>query len=712
MRPSRKYTIMSKYFLVSESALDTALATGAFDPDSMLLTEESGIHRFAVAENIDGYRLANEPPSLGMALLGVEWLAFLKDDGGTPGEVFRRVARVIKGMLSPPIHLPRQWSEYHHKNLLTFFALPRDVSSFRWVADINSSIRCVRFDSLSSSEAEVDLAKFAPKPWPEKITEIVSQFANKAIEEREATKIAPIAQEFDLEAIGSASVVEGRSYEEWEAYLSDSQKSVLKHSVGDSIRILGPAGSGKTLALCLRAIQISRDKNVQAQGSRLLIATHSWAMSERIDGVLRTLNGGISPDAITVFPLLSLLELHAGHIGQQRTNVIGDDSSEGRLKSIEIIGETISKLEIRKHPNVADWIGIALSAPKDSRQRLELMLDLYDEISGVLSACGVAPDDPESIQAYLAASREDWMPPFETIADRGFVIAVYHSFMQELVDRSAITTDQFILDSIRVLETFTWRMRKETEGYDYIMVDELQIFDPQERTALQLLGRSRQGVPFITAEDPAQGVFSSLNARRSPSDNAPVYLETVHRFNEQLFEFISFIYRQFPLNALPLRIHETRGSGTQRPSIRTCASEDEAVDLAAKLVSELNAAAGPSDRICVVTLGDVDAKIYSSLTELGLNSIRLESFDDVERLAYSKRSIVVSPWQFVGGTQFSHVVVLALGISTPTSQFGRLREMVSVYLSCSRAAESLNIFCAGYVPLVLANATDEGLLDA
>jgi len=701
---------MREHLLISESALDAALATGAFDSGSMFPKEEGGIHRFSIGESTVAYRLANEPPGQFLALVEAKWLASLKDDGGAPSEVFRRVARVVKGMKSPPIHLPRHWSEYHHKNLLTFFALPREVSSRRWVVEINSEIRCVKFDYLTSPGSEVDIANFAPSAWPDDIVDIIAQFAAEEIRELEPSSFAAIAQEFDLETIGSRSVVEGRSYEEWLNLLSDSQKNILKQDIDASVRILGPAGSGKTLALCMRAIQISRDKDVQTQGRRLLIATHSWAMSERIDGVLNTLNGGISPDAITVFPLLSLLELHAGHIGQQRTNVIGDDSSEGRLKSIEIIGETISKLELTNHPGVADWIGDAVSAAKDSRQRLDLTLDLYDEISGVLTASGVSPDDPESIQEYLGSSREDWMPPFVTIADRGLVIAVYRSFMQELIDRSAITTDQFILDSIRVLETFTWRMRKETEGYDYIMVDELQVFDPQERTALQLLGRSRRGVPFITAEDPAQGVFSSLNARRATVENVPVYLEVVHRFNEQIFEFISFIYRQFPLNALPLRIHDTRGAGTQRPSMFSFASEEEAIAAASTLVANINAGAGPSDRICVVTLGDIDAEISGRLAELGLKAIRLESFDDVERLAYSKRSVVVSPWQFIGGTQFSHVVVLALGISAPTSQFGRLREMVSVYLSCSRATESLNIYCAGYVPLVLANAADEKLL--
>lgn len=701
---------MSDYLLISEAALDAALTAGALDPDAMLPTEEGGIHRFAIGDSVVGYRLANERPAQILALVGTEWLAFLKDDGGTPSEVFRRVARVIKGMKSPPVHLPRQWSEYHHKNLLTFFALPREVSSLRWVVDIRSDIKCVKFDFLTSSESEVDLANFTPSAWPDDIADIVSRFSAEEISERETTSFAAIAQEFDLEAIGSGSVVEGRSYEEWLKFLSDSQTSVLNNDIDASVRILGPAGSGKTLALCMRAIQISRDREVQAQGKRLLVATHSWAMSERIDGVISTLNGGIFPDAITVFPLLSLLELHAGHIGQRRINVIGDDSSEGRLKSIEILRETVSKLEITHHSGVSGWIRDALSASEDSRQRLDLTLNLYEELSGVLTASGVAPDDPESIQDYLASPREDWMPPFETIADRGFVIAVYRSFMEELVDRSAITTDQFILDSIRVLETFTWRMRKETEGYDYILVDELQVFDPQERTALQLLGRSRRGVPFITAEDPAQGVFSSLNARRAMIEKAPVYLEVVHRFNEQIFEFISFIYQQFPLNALPLRIHDTRGSGTQRPNMLSFESDDEAIIAACKLVAQINPSAGTSDRICVVTLGDVDQEVSARLTELGLKTIRLESFDDVERLSYSRKSIVVSPWQFVGGTQFSHVVVLALGISAPTSQFGRLREMVSVYLSCSRATESLNIYCAGYVPLVLANAADEKLL--
>lgn len=112
----------------------------------------------------------------------------------------------------------------------------------------------------------------------------------------------------------------------------------------------------------------------------------------------------------------------------------------------------------------------------------------------------------------------------------------------------------------------------------------------------------------------------------------------------------------------------------------------------------------------MVTLGDVDAELIASLQGHGLVVTRLESFDDVEQLSYRRRSIVVSPWQFIGGTQFAHVLVLALGINEQTSQFGRLREMIAVYLSCSRAADTLKIICASYIPPVLSDASEQGFL--
>lgn len=702
---------MSEFILVTSSALDAALVSGGFSSDGVL-PKEGNIARIKLSDKVIGYRIANEPDYPFFALITVKYLHNLRSTGVRTADIYRRIARVVTGLKSLPVHLPRQWSEYHYRNFLTFFATPREFSNLRWVVEFEGDIKCARFDFLSSEDSEVDLQSFSPKPWLPSFDVLVQRLLEVEVSEKAQQAASPMAQEFDLSAIGSASIVEGRTYEEWQRHLTEPQAQLLDIAFEKPVRIVGPAGSGKTLALCMRALKLSRDSEVVAQGRRILVATHSWAMSERIDGVLTALNAGSAPGFITVFPLLSLLEIHAGHIGQHKTDVIGDDSTDGRRKAIEIIANIISRLDVRGRLNISTWISESLAAAPDSRARLDLNINVYEEISGVLTASGVAPDDSESIQNYLGASREEWMPPFDSVHDRAFVIEIYKRFLQDLIDRGAITTDQFILDSIRVLETFTWRMRKETEGYDYIFVDELQLFDPQERASLELLGRSRSGVPFNTAEDPSQGVFSSLNAHRISYKNEPVYLDTVHRFNREIFDFIYFLYQKFQLNALPLNVHNEREAGAERPRLYITENQQSAIIKATEICKDLDIHSSSDQRVCVVTLGDVDTQIYANLIKARLQVTQLTSFDDVEQLSYSRRSVVVSPWEFIGGTQFAHVVVLAAGISNPRSQFARLREMISIYLSSSRAADTLHIVCAAYVPAILEEAREQGVLQA
>lgn len=292
---------MNKYILITESALDSALIGGGFSDETMLPIEQGAVHRIDLPEPFTGYRVANETEKPIFALVGIDSLELLKLEGGRPSEAFRRIARVLKGVKSPPVHLPRQWFEYHYKNLLAFFALPREASNIRWVVDFGAGSKFARFDFLTSEASEVDLTTFAPTDWPTGYSDVATTLLNST--PSQATGTADhntLSREVDLETIGSASIVHGRAYEEWERYLTDPQRALLKQPVDTPLRIVGPAGSGKTLSLCMRALQISRDQNVISQGKRILVATHSWAMSERIDGVLNSLNGGLPPEGITV----------------------------------------------------------------------------------------------------------------------------------------------------------------------------------------------------------------------------------------------------------------------------------------------------------------------------------------------------------------------------------------------------------------------------
>ena len=700
---------MSKFVVITSHALDQALMNSAFSEGTMLPKEENGVFRFDLSEGIIGFRCGTEPGTPHFALISIDCIETLYLSGVKLADAYRRIARVVSSMQSPPVHLPRQWSEYHFKNLIAFFAASKDVASYRWVSEIESRYKAVKFDFLSADSSEVFLQKFTPEPWPQDFADLLQNLISHEVK-RDGDKHEGLASEVDLTVIGSKSIVQGLTFEAWRERLSPLQIEVLDEVIEKSIRIVGPAGSGKTLALCMRALRIARERSVISEGKKVLIATQSWAMSERIDGILVDLNGGVFPSHITVYPLLSLLDAHVGGIGQRRIDVIGDDSSDGRRKMISMLHSILDDSSHIQSPGVSDWILDGIRGKADGRARLDLVGYLYEEMTGILSATGVSPDDGESVKFYLNGAREDWMPPFRLFDERVFVFGIYERLLRELIDREAITTDQFVLDSIRVLETFNWRMRKETEGYDFIFVDELQLFDPQERAALELLARSKQGVPFVTAEDPSQGVFSSLNGRHNTPADETVYLDTVHRFNRDIFEFISFIYRKFPLNAIPLRTNEGPSDASKRPVVVICDRMEDSLDFAVDTAEKSSSEVKGSGRICVATLGDCDAEITAKLIDRGLSATRLSGFDDVEQLAYSRKSIVVSPWEYVGGTQFSSVIVVTSGISSPASQFSRLREMISVYLSCSRARDQLVIVCDSYVPSVLLEAAELGLV--
>lgn len=705
------------YILITESALNTVLTQRLFNEDGLPEAQEvKDLRTITLSDGIECFATTSDNESPYCALVSRAAIKTL--EARTTYyfmDFWGRIARVVKSLKSPPIHLPRPWAEFHFQNRLSFFALPKTSGNYRWIADTDGGRQCVRFEQLTSGSSEIYLAEHCPAPWPEPWEEFKHWLHTLDSAANSNPQADALVEEVDLRVVGSGSVVQDRTYDVWLGHLSPEQKKVLNQPVLSSVRILGPAGSGKTLVLCMRAIKLARSPDTISQAKKILIVTHSWAMAERIDSALEALCGGSAPSTITVLPLLYVLQLHGGQIGRNVIDVVGDDSQGGRIAALGIIREILSGLgEKDKTPQSrSEWLVGALQSPSDSRSQADLALNIYDEFTGVLAAEGVAIDDGESIRRYLSATREDWMPPFPRVADRRFVLDIYRRFLSLLSDRGSITTDQFVSDTIRVLETFTWRMRRETEGYDFIFVDELQLFDSQERLALELLGRSGAGVPFTTAEDPSQGVFSALHRRQAAGGvNTSVYLEAVHRFDRQIFEFIKFIYQKFPLNTFPLRVDAKKFEEQGKPFAFRTASDEAAVALLAKRVTKSISRdlADKRDRTCVVTVGDIDALSVAAIENLQISVTQLRSYDDIEQLSYRKRSVVVAPWQFIGGTQFTNVIVLAAGVQKPNTAFGRLRELTALYLACSRATKSLEIICGAYVPPLIDEAIDAGLL--
>lgn len=636
--------------------------------------------------------------------------------GGTdPKEVFARILRMIRATTKFPIRLPSSWSEYHFKSLIAFFALPRTVDNVRWIAEIDDSQKSVKFLALTTPGKPQELEKFVTPVVPDLRAQVDT--AVKTTPTLAPARDSGLVDRVDFDAIGAAAISKSLTFEQWLGELNPNQREVLDTASG-SVRIVGPAGSGKTLTLCMRAIAQIRAAELAGRPIRALFATHSWAMAERVDDTLIGLNEGQPVSSITVYPLLQVLNDIVGGSILRGLRLLGDDSTDGRrlqigylIDSLTTIG--VSDIALLRAQGLSPECASALEG--DGPARAEVVENIYEEINGVLLAEGLIPGDRRKEEDYLSRARADDLPPFPLRGDRAMVLLIYREFLSRLREREFITTDQLVSDATKVLETFTWGVKRESEGFDLILIDELQLFDAQERFALALLASAPEETTFVTAEDPSQGLFSSIlpawqkdvptrNSRRQVELTAPL------RFTPGILSFVYHLYLAFPLNAHALSI-ETLDSHEGRPQILQATSEEDALRRASELAKSVASQLAPTSRLAVISVDGSAEKIAKSLRDTGVsNTVNILSLDDVDRLSYARRSVVVGEWQFLGGTQFTHVIVVGTHGVAGKSTFMRVRELTALYVASSRAARWLSLVLAGDIHSEVSSAIEKDLL--
>ena len=633
-----------------------------------------------------------------------------------PAEVFARILRTIRSTAKFPIRLPISWSEYHFKSLIAFFALPRTVDSVRWIAEIDDSQKSVKFLELTTPSKPQELEKFVAPTTPnlrEQIDAAVSATTYKAAE-----KDKGFVDRVDFDAIGSAAISKSLTSEEWFDKLTPAQKDVLEIDPGSSVRIVGPAGSGKTLTLCLRALSQVKMAERAGQPIRALFATHSWAMAERIDDTLTGLNAGQPVSSITVYPFLQILNEIVGGSILRGLRLLGDDSTDGRRLQMgyildSLLAITATDRTLLRAQGLTSLYAEAIE--QDGAARAEAVENIYEEINGILLAEGLIPGDRRKEGEYLSRVRGDELPPFPLRGDRAMVLLVYRGFLLRLREREFITTDQLVSDATKVLETFAWGVKRESEGFDLILIDELQLFDAQERFALALLASSPEETAFVTAEDPSQGLFSSISPawqKDVPSRKVrrQVELSAPLRFTPGILSFVYRLYRAFPLNAQALSI-KALDSQEGRPYVVQETSVEEAMRHACELARSVAGQLASTSRLALISVDGSAASLANSLRGLGVrNTVEIVSLDDVEKLSYARRAMVVGEWQFLGGTQFTHVIVVGANGMAGKSTFMRLRELTALYIACSRAARWLCLVLAGESHPEVLRAIEEGLL--
>ena len=263
----------------------------------------------------------------------------------------------------------------------------------------------------------------------------------------------------------------------WMSLVSEDQKAFILAPADKSIRLRGPAGSGKTLALMLKAVRELLEARKSGDNVRILMVTHSWSLATEISDSKDALGLGPLPE-IDVFPLLEIAAaISPGSSGGGSYKLIGNDSFSGKLAQLDEI-ESLLEAFIS-----GDWVTFKGDVTRslrdrfdsdDPEERMALAWDLLIEFGSVIGAAAIFPG-AGSESRYNSLERAAWMLPLANHADRRVVFELYSRYMESLDSRGLWTGDQVLADLLNDLQKHSWNRARRSEGYDLIFVDEFHL---------------------------------------------------------------------------------------------------------------------------------------------------------------------------------------------------------------------------------------------
>lgn len=639
--------------------------------------------------------------------------------------VLERCLRAAMILERPGQTLPRSWAPYNHENFTIFY------STTIAMGVLGRSAQSI-LQKHPGGTPHMLVASFLPVARAEDLhcyalpAEAENAFLQAAT--RYADALVSLPQAVDGHLFGrlaaSALPFGARGLTEWKSLLTPAQAAFLSTEIVGPTKIRGAAGTGKTLALMLKAVHDLYRAVDEKRGWRSLLLTHNWSSAETIRSALATIDErGLlrEADRARCLEVMTLQTLATSALPIKNTPdvlPISEDGHDGKMMQLEMIDSLVE--DLRK----ADWAVFRTGCSREFRERVEaprgsadsrlLSWDLLNEFACVISASRNTTRDD-----YLGQERRPWMMHLGRGADREVVYLLHERFRSLMHEGlNALTTYDVINDYLRLLDTNAWHLLRRKDGYDTLLVDEFHLFNKQEILVFQYLSRDPSKTPpAVLALDPRQSPVESFlgfkadkrhpAARVFAGDNIKeVRFDQVFRYTAEINALLNVLEQcwfgfepklEDEHNALP-RVTTSTGP---RPSLMRVPDLSRALDEALRTAREALSGAQRSASAAVLCLAPSTFEaLVRRIAALGReHECRLvDSRDSSEALSTIGRRYVVSQPEYVAGAQFDLVVVVDANESQAKAgadDLLRLRRVLSgLYLAISRAKKDVRLVAA------------------
>lgn len=620
--------------------------------------------------------------------------------------------------------IPPKWRPYHTGKLLTFEADRFDRQSSgdkgsvgRIVLEVSKGFSYHVFGFLLDRSGNTPLSAISPPKGI--VDEIINALPSALTAGLQG--IGDIDGTYNLEGHRTEAGSRSRTADGWYSQLLTShQRRFVDHDMADGVRLTGDAGTGKTRALAVKATRYI--ENPVNDKRRLLFLTHATQTVEDVERMILEMSPDQGLQALAAEParlVVTTIYALANSVMNFRLKELAPiflDGHSGKRFQADILNTVIEKY--RKD----EWLAFQsacsepfieyMSAEPESLKRKFFLWELLNEFACVVDAVGVRVN-PDMRKQYLVDRRKPGMMPLHLEAERKVVLGLYDLFRAEIRTLKALGSDQMITDFLNFVDTYQWDMRRDVEGFDVILVDELHLFNRQERMAFHHLSRiAGESASIAFAYDAKQSprnTFLELPSMEAKGldlwrdahlpKGERIELVDVFRYTPQIAAALKKIDDSLPGQNLdddwPPYAGVSKAGAGPVPTISalpTIASYGSVLRRAKQYQHNL----GDRGRVAVLFLNSDTFQNFIEREQVKEDSIIIASREDAAANARSKKRYIISMPEYVAGLQYDTILLLdGSQHESPEGPYTAALQrafVAQVYLGASRAEKRLEIF--------------------
>jgi superfamily I DNA/RNA helicase len=503
---------------------------------------------------------------------------------------------------------------------------------------------------------------------------------------------------------------ESWTYDRWcgaGTTLSSEQHAILD---GDAIlqhpvRLFGPAGSGKTLLMQLMTVRRLRADHVS-----VLYATHNVAMEEFVKRRFAVLEDGRDSDRASL-KVTTLSGFAKDLLGLRITHELENDPEHAKAAAFNFL-QTAIKESLEENRDL-----IARNASLHELTATEAGRRYFDEyvraeISSVIKGRGAVLERQDYTNSGTPLGR---LHAVLNPRERGVVYDAFERYQEFLQKYGVMDPDDVAVSLLLQLRTPKWKIDRTSLGFDFVFVDEAQLFNDNERLIFALLTNGRHShTPVAIALDEAQRLYDPASGGPGLYGLLDVKRETLHlghRLSEDIARLAFFIIAEsstlydddFPdFPGVTLDFGERLG-GEQKPQLFTVRPEHLAKQIT-RIVKRLRfeglmqfAVIAHSVSVMERLRADLETLMEKESIEFSILRERGDQRD------VAKVSVVLSRPELIGGQEFDCVLCCGLeeGAVPPKVRNNPTLEMTleqqamrEIYLAFTRARHQLFVINA------------------